>query len=280
MPQDLRFSDINTSFDLQQNPLRSYELACNEILKGVRLGSATYLLLLDYPSDINVYISLNSNRQQAIKLDNRNTGFRIKEVFSEYGVKSIAQDVYIWTDKITKLTESDGSAKKIRIVTSGIPGIEVLNNSSINSIASIGEIGKINSINGYPTSANILTYNNEAQNIEIAKTDINPITNYMLVGRIIVQVGNLLINPSYEECYINIRLRNITDISKAIQIANFQYVREPKTIGGYTDQTLQVKGSDIIEIMGNDDKAIIETEIITNNDEGVIFTAQIGYYAI
>lgn len=253
---DLRFKDINTSFDLQQNPLRSYEFPCNKIYKGARLGACSYLLLLDYPSDVKVYISLNSNREQAIQIDNRNTGFRISEVFSKEGIKSFAQDVQLWTEGITNLVELDGTPKKIRIITSNVVGFEALNNSSINSIKSIGEIGKINAIGGFPQTATIKSifgyepqWNNQNKWIQIKKDNISPYKKYALAGKIIIDTQAILAAQSYA---ISLRLVNpLATEPKYIEIANFCYNNNNGilVLGGFSDSTIEISGSELLEFI-------------------------------
>lgn len=153
MSRDTLFTDINTSFNKQQNPIKTFELPCDREYNQMNLGSCSYFLLSEYPTDVEVYISLNPERKDAFKIDNRNTGFKINDVYSQQGVPSFVKDVYLWSKGITNLTEPDGKPKKIKIVTSGIPSFEILNNSSINSIESIGQIGSINGLVGYPQGA-------------------------------------------------------------------------------------------------------------------------------
>ena len=151
------FSNKNTSFSKQQNPLKKFELPCDREYIQMNIGACSYFLLSEYPADVEVYISLNPEFKDAFKVDNRNTGFKIKEVYTPEGVPSFVKDVYLWTKGITKLTDAGGGAAKMRIVTSALYSFDILNNSSINSIASIGEIGKINSIGGYPAIAKVKT---------------------------------------------------------------------------------------------------------------------------
>lgn len=147
------FSNKNTSFSKQQNPLKKFELPCDREYTQMNIGACSYFLLSEYPTDVEIYISLNPEFKDAFKVDNRNTGFRISEVYTPQGVPSFVKDVYLWTKGVTNLTEADGTPKKVKIVTSGISGFEILNNSSINSIESIGEIGTINGLVGYPQGA-------------------------------------------------------------------------------------------------------------------------------
>lgn len=153
MNQNQLFTDLNTSFNKQQNPLRNFELPCNREYERMNIGACSYFLLSEYPADVEVFISLNPEFKDAFKVDNRNTGFKISDVYSQQGVPSFVKDVYIWTKGITNLTDSDGKPKKVKIITSSIPSFEILNNSSINSIESIGQIGSINGLVGYPQGA-------------------------------------------------------------------------------------------------------------------------------
>lgn len=157
MNQNQLFTDLNTSFNKQQNPLRNFELPCNREYERMNIGSCSYFLLSEYPADVEVFISLNPEFKDAFRVDNRNTGFKISDVYSQHGVPSFVKDVYIWTKGITNLTDSDGSPKKVKIITSSIPSFEILNNSSINSIESIGQIGSINGLVGYPQGAITMT---------------------------------------------------------------------------------------------------------------------------
>lgn len=157
MNQNQLFTDVNTSFNKQQNPLRNFELPCNREYERMNIGACSYFLLSEYPADVEVFISLNPEFKDAFKVDNRNTGFKISDVYSQQGVPSFVKDVYIWTKGITNLTDSDGSPKKVKIITSSIPSFEILNNSSINSIESIGQIGSINGLVGYPQGALTMT---------------------------------------------------------------------------------------------------------------------------
>lgn len=150
---DTLFTPINTSFDKQQNPLQSIELPCDVEYKQVNLGAAAYFLLLDYPSDVKIYVGLNSNRDSAFLVDNRNTGFKINDVYTPQGLVSMTKNVYLWTEGITRLQNPDGTPYKIRIAISALAQFEILNNSSINSIESIGQIGRIDGLVGYPRTA-------------------------------------------------------------------------------------------------------------------------------
>lgn len=147
------FTDINTSFDKQQNPLRTFEFPCDKEYEQMNIGSCSYFLLSEYPADVEVFVSLNPEFKDAFKVDNRNTGFKINDVYTKGGVPSFVKDVYIWTKGITGLTDSNGKPKSVKILTSGIPSFEILNNSSINSIESIGQIGRINGLVGYPQNS-------------------------------------------------------------------------------------------------------------------------------
>lgn len=150
------FTNINTSFDKQQNPLQSIELPCDKEYNQVNLGAAAYFLLLDYPADVKVYVSLNSNRESAFLVDNRNTGFRINDVYTPQGLVSMTKNVYLWTEGITGLLEKDGTPYKIRLALSALPQFEIINNSAINAIESIGQIGRIDGLIGYPSRAKTL----------------------------------------------------------------------------------------------------------------------------
>lgn len=151
------FTDLNTSFDKQQNPLRTFEFPCDKEYEQMNIGSCSYFLLSEYPADVEVFVSLNPEFKDSFKVDNRNTGFKINDVFTKSGVPSFVKDVYIWTKGITGLTDSNGKPKSVKIITSGIPSFEILNNSSINSIESIGQIGSINGLVGYPQGALTMT---------------------------------------------------------------------------------------------------------------------------
>lgn len=153
MNENQLFTGINTSFNKQQNPLRTFEFPCDKEYEQMNIGACSYFLLSEYPIDVKVYISLNPERKDAFLVDNRNTGFRINDVYSKEGIPSFVKDVYVWTEGITGLHDSDGSPKKVKIITSSIPSFEILNNSSINSIESIGQIGSINGLVGYPQGA-------------------------------------------------------------------------------------------------------------------------------
>lgn len=151
------FSNKNTNFSKQQNPLKKFELPCDREYTQMNIGACSYFLLSEYPADVEVYISLNPEFKDAFKVDNRNTGFKINEVYTPQGVPSFVKDVYLWTKGITGLTDFDGKPKSVKIITSGIPSFEILNNSSINSIESIGQIGSINGLVGYPQGALTMT---------------------------------------------------------------------------------------------------------------------------
>ena len=153
MERDTLYSNINTSFNKQQNPLRTFELPCDREYVQMPIGACNYFLLSEYPVDVEVYVSLNPNRKDAFKVDNRNTGFKIGDVYTRDGVPSFVKDVYVWTEGITNLHDSQGKPASVKIVTSSIPSFEILNNSSINSIESIGQIGSINGLVGYPDGA-------------------------------------------------------------------------------------------------------------------------------
>lgn len=153
MNENQLFTGINTSFNKQQNPLRTFEFPCNKEYEQMNIGACSYFLLSEYPIDVKVYISLNPERKDAFLVDNRNTGFRINDVYSKEGIPSFVKDVYVWTEGVTGLHDSDGTPKKVKIITSSIPSFEILNNSSINSIESIGQIGSINGLVGYPQGA-------------------------------------------------------------------------------------------------------------------------------
>lgn len=154
MNENQLFSGVNTSFNKQQNPLRTFEFPCDKEYEQMNIGACSYFLLSEYPIDVKVYISLNPERKDAFLVDNRNTGFRISDVYSKEGIPSFAKDVYIWTEGITKLRdESLGGAARVRIITSGLSGFEILNNSSVNSIDRIGQIGRIDGLVGYPQGA-------------------------------------------------------------------------------------------------------------------------------
>lgn len=158
MNQNQLFTGINTSFNKQQNPLRTFEFPCDKEYEQMNIGSCSYFLLSEYPADVEVFVSLNPEFKDAFKVDNRNTGFKINDVYTKEGVPSFVKDVYIWTKGITGLTDtSTGRAKSVKIITSGIPSFEILNNSSINSIESIGQIGSINGLVGYPQGAITMT---------------------------------------------------------------------------------------------------------------------------
>lgn len=150
---DTLFTPINTSFDKQQNPLQSIELPCDVEYKQVNLGAAAYFLLLDYPADVKVYVSLNSNRDSAFLVDNRNTGFKINDVYTPQGLVSMTKNVFLWTEGITGLVEKDNTPYKLRVALSALPQFEIINNSAINAIESIGQIGRIDGLVGYPSRA-------------------------------------------------------------------------------------------------------------------------------
>lgn len=178
------FTTKNTSFDKQQNPFEYLEFPCDKEYNQLAIGACAYFLLLDYPTDVRVYVSMNPERKNAVLIDNRNTGFKISDVYSEYGIPANARNAYIWTEGITKLTDKAGGAGKIRIVTSSIYSFEILNNSSINSISSIGEIGKINSIGGYPAIARVKTEAGTSFN-DLNKLNIieNDVTSFFKRGK-------------------------------------------------------------------------------------------------
>lgn len=157
MERDTLYSNTNTSFNKQQNPLRTFELPCDREYVQMPIGACNYFLLSEYPVDIDVYVSLNPNRKDAFKVDNRNTGFKISDVYTREGVPSFVKDVYVWTEGITNLHDNQGRPASVKIVTSSIPSFEILNNSSINSIESIGQIGSINGLVGYPQGAQVIT---------------------------------------------------------------------------------------------------------------------------
>lgn len=157
MPNDTLFTTKNTSFDKQQNPFEYLEFPCDKEYTQLAIGACAYFLLLDYPADVRVYVSMNPERKNAVLVDNRNTGFRITDVYSKLGIPANARNAYIWTEGVTRLTDKSGGVAKIRIVTSSLYSFEILNNSSINSITSIAEIGKVNSIGGYPAVARVTT---------------------------------------------------------------------------------------------------------------------------
>lgn len=154
MRNEQLFTNINTSFNQQQNPLKTFELPCDREYKAMNIGACCYFLLSEYPVDVKVYISLNPERKDAFVVDNRNTGFKITDVYSKEGVPSFVKDVYLWTEGITKLKdEITGGHAQVKIITSGIPSFEILNNSSVNSIDRIGQIGRIDGLVGYPQGA-------------------------------------------------------------------------------------------------------------------------------
>ena len=157
MSRDTLYSNINTSFNKQQNPLRTFELPCDKEYVQMPIGACSYFLLSEYPADVEVFVSLNPNRKDAFKVDNRNTGFKINEVYTPEGVPSFVKDVYVWTEGITNLHDNNGKPASVKIVTSSLPSFEILNNSSINSIESIGQIGSINGLVGYPQGAIAIT---------------------------------------------------------------------------------------------------------------------------
>lgn len=171
MPSTSLFTTQNTSFDKQQNPFEYLEFPCDKEYTQLGIGACAYFLLLEYPTDVRVYVSMNPERKNAVLVDNRNTGFRITDVYSELGIPANARNAYIWTEGITRLTDKSGGVAKIRIVTSSLYSFEILNNSSINSISSIAEIGKINSIGGYPAVARVKTEAGMGAN-DIAKLNV------------------------------------------------------------------------------------------------------------
>ncbi|WP_300447591.1 hypothetical protein [uncultured Helicobacter sp.] len=156
---NLLFSKQNTSFAKQQNPLQSLELPCDREYNQVNLGACAYFLLLDYPVDVKVYISLNPERKDAFLVDNRNTGFRITDVYTSKGVPAQVQNVYLWTEGITNLQDSKGGAAKVRIASSGVYSFEILNNSSINAISQVGNIGKIGQVESINKTIKATTQN-------------------------------------------------------------------------------------------------------------------------
>lgn len=245
------YSDINTSFAQQQNPLRSIELPCDKEYTQVNLGSCAYFLLLDYPADVRVYISLNPERKDAFLVDNRNTGFKINDVYTQQGIPSFTKNVYLWTEGITNLRDYNGGAAKVRIATSGVYSFEILNNSSINAISQIAEVGRVNSIGGYPATAitKIINGNNALtadETLIIDATLINDSLFYNVSGLVNVDVGSNVSETASLNVSIELLGNDMVD-NNNIQICNYTLKQSStsKLWGSNSPSSLQLKGSDL-----------------------------------
>lgn len=289
------YSDINTSFAQQQNPLRSIELPCDKEYTQVNLGSCAYFLLLDYPADVRVYISLNPERKDAFLVDNRNTGFKINDVYTQQGIPSFTKNVYLWTEGITNLRDYNGGSAKVRIATSGVYSFEILNNSSINAIAQIAEVGRVNSIGGYPATAITKIINGSTaltsdETLIIDASLINDTLFYNVSGLVNVDVGSDVSETASLNISIELLGNGVID-NNNIQICNYTLKQSAtsKLWGSNSPSSLQLKGSDLNSFYtfnDEDDKSLffgkkvikIKPSLTLSSGFNPKYTIQIAFY--